>query len=107
MPRKNATQWILTAESPEQSFNGKVRRDIPVKLPVRARRLIPLGLLRADDQRPCDHVVQRLLTLSESRHDVADQESHAGKVLGEIAATGASKRDTPSCEIGDFQPHFP
>ena len=37
--------------------------------------------LISDDQRPGDHVVQRLLALGKASHDVADQQSHAEMIF--------------------------
>src|ERR1700739_3263613 len=51
-----------------------------------------------------DHVVQRLFSLRETGHDVADaQGNHAGDDLRKVAARSAAKCDGVPRQIGDIE----
>jgi hypothetical protein len=72
-------------ECHQKDFNRSVRQDsekFEKKNVARTLFFTPCSefenLLRALHQRARNHVVQRLFAFSKSRHDVADEQNHAG-----------------------------
>src|SRR5260221_697948 len=63
-------------------------------------------VLPAKHQATGNHVVQRLFSFREARHDVADAEgNHSCDNFGKEAARGAAKRDGLAQQVGDIDPH--
>ena len=70
-----------------------------IRLAIRESRIV-------EDQRPCDHVVERLLLGRETRHEVPDSErDQTGDYLRKESPGGVCKGQPLSLQIGYAQRH--
>src|SRR4029077_19400985 len=57
------------------------------------------------DQRAGDHVVQSLVLVGESRHDVADHQGQRGEILGKVPPGRAAEVDAVPSHVSDSEAH--